>query len=492
MRCPNHFFVVKESSALPWWYCDLFWCHQVVCGVKWNNVLGCETTWKKLLWFDADVACHPKICKIWLCRIFLCIWNITPILLHSTTQYYASTILNTKFCSSTTLSYKVICQYLFCTTKYFAKVAPCYKKQYSSTTLDKKELLQYYCVFESTVLQITTTNPVLKHSAPHRTNPIIFCSTKYYSSPTLYYPITSLTTNYCSSATPYYKVFLRSSTAKVLLCSLKCFFLLKSTTAVPQSTAPIVLGATKHYSVPQSTTLYHKVELLGWGLCKHCSVLQSTNPALLCSTKDFSSSTPCYKILLECFLETTKNHSGTTPNTVPATQNECHAWSITLFLPRKMNVMITNEPFFAMRGGTGINLQPQPNCILKSYRKFPKKRPIWPWRRKSELLFRPGTDSVECHSSFHSKFHQMLHLPQKETHEHPQDLTHELPRRLPSGRFFQPNLLPTLHKTIQIPPMSETPFFARSFRVQNHGFLNGRQTQKQWRRFSENHHLVCL
>ena len=44
-RCPNHFFAVNEPSAVPWWWCDLFWCHEVACGVRWSNVLGCEVTW---------------------------------------------------------------------------------------------------------------------------------------------------------------------------------------------------------------------------------------------------------------------------------------------------------------------------------------------------------------------------------------------------------------------------------------------------------------
>ena len=38
-RCPNHFFAVNEPSAVPWWWsCDLFWCHEVACAVRWSNV----------------------------------------------------------------------------------------------------------------------------------------------------------------------------------------------------------------------------------------------------------------------------------------------------------------------------------------------------------------------------------------------------------------------------------------------------------------------
>ena len=52
-RCPSHFFAVNEPSAVPWWWCDLFWCHEVACGVRWSNLLRCEVTWGELLWLVA-------------------------------------------------------------------------------------------------------------------------------------------------------------------------------------------------------------------------------------------------------------------------------------------------------------------------------------------------------------------------------------------------------------------------------------------------------
>ena len=60
-RCPNHFFAVNEPSAVPWWWCDLFRCHEVACGVRWSNVVGCEVTWGELLWLVATwhvMSCH--------------------------------------------------------------------------------------------------------------------------------------------------------------------------------------------------------------------------------------------------------------------------------------------------------------------------------------------------------------------------------------------------------------------------------------------------
>ena len=71
-RCPNHFFAVNEPSAVPWWWCDLFWCHEVACGVRWTNVLGCEVTWGELLWLVATwhvMSCH-LMC--WSCHLLRC------------------------------------------------------------------------------------------------------------------------------------------------------------------------------------------------------------------------------------------------------------------------------------------------------------------------------------------------------------------------------------------------------------------------------------
>ena len=56
-RGPKHFFAVNEPSAVPWWWCDLIWCHEVACGVRWSNVVGCEVTWSGLLWLVLVVGC---------------------------------------------------------------------------------------------------------------------------------------------------------------------------------------------------------------------------------------------------------------------------------------------------------------------------------------------------------------------------------------------------------------------------------------------------
>ena len=98
-----------------------------------------------------------------------------------------------------------------------------------------------------TVPSTTPYYKVLKSATP-----LLFCTTKYYSSTTL-----------------YYKVLLQ----KVLLQYYKVLIQYYS---VLQSTSPVLLRTTKYYS---STTSYYKI------LVQYHSVLQSTTPVLLRTTK---------------------------------------------------------------------------------------------------------------------------------------------------------------------------------------------------------------
>ena len=115
--------------------------------------------------------------------------------------------------------------------------------------------------------------------------------------------------------TQYYKVLLRyysvlHSTTPVLLCTTKYY---SSTTSVLQSTTPVLLCTRKYYS---STTPYYKV------LLQYYAVLQSTTPVLFCTTKYYSSTTQYYKELLQyhsvlqrttpVLVCTTKYYSSTT------------------------------------------------------------------------------------------------------------------------------------------------------------------------------------
>ena len=98
-----------------------------------------------------------------------------------------------------------------------------------------------------TVPSTTPYYKVLKSATP-----VLFCTTKYYSSTTL-----------------YYKVLLQ----KVLLQYYKVLIQYYS---VLQSTSPVLLRTTKYYSI---TSSYYKI------LVQYYSVLQSTTPVLLRATK---------------------------------------------------------------------------------------------------------------------------------------------------------------------------------------------------------------
>ena len=123
---------------------------------------------------------------------------------------------------STTPYYKVLksaTPVLFCTTKYYSSTTLYYK------VLLQKVLLQYYSVLQST-------------------SPVLLCTTKYYSSTTSYYKILVQYYSVLHSTTPYYKVLVQYSSV------------LQSTTPVLQSTSLVLLRTTKYYS---STTQHYKV-----------------------------------------------------------------------------------------------------------------------------------------------------------------------------------------------------------------------------------------
>ena len=113
-----------------------------------------------------------------------------------------------------TTKYWKVLPVLFCTTKY-----------YSSTTLYYKVLLQYYSL----------------------------CTTKYYSNTTLYYSSTASYCKYQSSTTKYYSS--ATSYFKVLVCTTKYSFVVQSISplySVLYNTTPVLFRTTN------STTSFYK------------------------------------------------------------------------------------------------------------------------------------------------------------------------------------------------------------------------------------------
>ena len=319
---------------------DAMWL-LVLCHVTWCNAMSC------------DVPCNGHVvCSKWFCD---------NVVIQSTILYYKVLLCTTKYYSSTTLYYRVLLQY-YSVLQRTTPVLLCTTKYYSSTTLYCKVLLQYYSVLQSTtpVLLCTTTyyssttlyyKVLLQYySVLQSTAPVLPCTTKYYSSTT---PVPLCTTEYYCSTTLYYKVLLQyssvlQSTTPILLCTTQYYNVLLQYYSVLQRTTPVLPCTTKYYS---STTLYCKV------LLQYYPVLQSTTPVLLCTTKVllqyysvvhsattyYSSITLYYKaafIWTVIYMidvrriwnvmynaRSNRSHPPTSPNTAPATQNDCDDWS---------------------------------------------------------------------------------------------------------------------------------------------------------------------
>ena len=187
---------------------------------------------------------------------------------------------------------------------------------------------------------------------------VLLCTTKYYSSTTLYYTVLQRTTPAQLCTTKYY-----------------------SSITLLQSTTPVLLCTTKYYS---STTLYCKV------LLQYYSVLQSTTPVLLCTTqyysvlKYYSSTTLYYKVLLQHYRVLLKYYS--------VLQSSIHDWPLT-HMNRYLHcaeqqesssnftkyctchakwlwwlIRVTYETSFTMHGATGVTIQ------LHQILRLPRKR----------------------------------------------------------------------------------------------------------------------
>ena len=109
--------------------------------------------------------------------------------------------------------------------------------------------------------------------------------------------------------------------------------------SVLQSTSPVLLRTTKYYS---STTSYYKV------LLQYYSVLQSTSPALLRTTPVLLRTTMNYKVLLQYYSVL----QSTSPVLLRITMN------YKVLLRTTKYYSITYETSFTMRGAAGVTIQP--------------------------------------------------------------------------------------------------------------------------------------
>ena len=201
---------------------------------------------------------------------------------------------------------------LLCTTKY-----------YSSTTLFYKVLLQYYPVLQSTtpVLPCTTkyySTPVLTfttkyYSVLQSTTPVLPCTTKYDSS-NLYYKEVLCTTKYYSSTTLYYKV-LHDWSASYMKRHLQC---------VEQQKAASNFSKYCDCHAKWISWLIRIAYETSFTMRRATGIaLQLTNlPHKMNLMLD-----PHHIWNVIYNARSNSQHRPTSPNTAPATQNESHDWS---------------------------------------------------------------------------------------------------------------------------------------------------------------------
>ena len=258
--------------------------------------------------------------------------SITPVLL-CTTQYYSSTTLYYKVLQSTTpvlvQYYKVLRQYysvlqstipvLLSTTKYYA-----------STTLYYKVLLQYYSVLQSTtpvlllyypVLQRTTlyykvlrqyySSTTLYYSALQSTTPELLCTTKYYSSTTLYYKVLR---QYYSVLRQYYNVLLRY----YFETSFTMRGASKSHPPTSPTTAPATQNECHQWSASHMKPHFQYVEPSTDTLEPHQILRLPRKMNVINDVRHI------WNVISNTWSKV--RIAGTSPNTAPATQNECHQW----------------------------------------------------------------------------------------------------------------------------------------------------------------------
>ena len=380
--------------------------------------------------------------------------STTPVLL-STTKYYSVLQSTKKNSSSTTKSYSVLqstTPVLLCTTKYYSTTQ-------SSTTLYYKVLLQYYKVqlqyykvLQSITPVLRSTTPVLLcttkyYSSTTKYYSVLQSTTQYYKVLRQYYSVQQSNTPVLQSTTPYYKVPI--STTKyysVLQSSTLYYKLLRQYYSVLQS------AIVQYYKVllqvvrlPQKVTLeLHQILHLSskmtpmldpghiWNVIYNarsnkCHPPTSPNTAPATQNDSHAWSSSHMKRHLQCAEQqvspsnlilrlphrmtrmldrrhiwnviynarSNRCHHPTSPNTVPATQNDSHAWSSS-HMKRHLQcaeqqvspsnltkycachakwfdgfIVLTYETSFTMRGATGVTLKP--HQILRLPRKITRQ-----------------------------------------------------------------------------------------------------------------------
>ena len=282
-----------------------------------------------------------------LLQYYFVLQSTTPVLL-CTTKYYSSTTLYYKELLKYYSDYQVPLQY-YSVLQRTTPVLLCTTKCYSSTTLYYKVLLQYYSVLQSTT-------------------PVLLCTTKYYSSTTLCYKVllrydfkTSFTMRVAKRVTLQLQQILHLPRKMNLMIDpphiWKVIYNARSSKSHPPTspnTAPATRNNWHQWSVSHMKRHFQCAEQQEspCNFTKYCACHAKWMSWLILLTYETSftmrgatgiTRTP-HQILglprkmnvmidrahiwnVISNAQSSKSHPPTSPNTAPATQNECHDWS---------------------------------------------------------------------------------------------------------------------------------------------------------------------
>ena len=530
----------RPTSAMPKSFlcCERAFCRSMVvmfCALKWSVLMSWCLLRGQVMWWSRHLMRCNGLCCVMSRDAMRChgdelyYSSTTPILLCTTpvlpctTKYYSSTTpvlpCTTKYYSSTNLYYKVLLQY-YSVPQSTIPILPCTTKYYSSTTLYCKVLLQYYSVLQSTTpILLRTTNTTLYYSS----------TTLYYKVPLKYYSVlqstswlirityeTSFTISGATKGSLQLQQILRLPRKMNLMIDphriWNVIYNAQSNTQHPP-TSPNTAPATQNKSHDWSTShmkrhlqcaeqqaspsnftkycachakwiswLIHITYETSFTMRQATGITLQPHQILRLPRKMNLMIDPHHRWNVIYNARSNRHQPPTSPNTAPATQNECHDWA-TSQMKRHLQC--------AEQQATPSNLTKYCACHAKwppnIWQKFAENRwnvisnarPIrdrsendprmireWsdpenaklnPPRRQGYFSHSPGADSIENYnvsrSGYHSKFHHMLRLPRKVTHElHqmlrlPRKVTHELHQMLRLPR----KVTHELHQMLRLP-----------------------------------------
>ena len=202
---PKPSFSVNEPSGVPWWW-SVVTCFVVGCRVRWSNVVGCEVTWGEVMWLVARwhvMSCDVVSCHLMRCDFLCCVMSRDAMWCHVLCSRVMRVICCEVMRCKEMRSHEFVmrCGRLRCHVVWFEVVVWCGElenilvirtTQYCNCkyyTVRIQGTTKYYSVLqETTKYYYTELHSTIKYyTVLQSTAPVLVCTTKYYSSTTLYY-----------------------------------------------------------------------------------------------------------------------------------------------------------------------------------------------------------------------------------------------------------------------------------------------------------------